>query len=74
MAFSHRGRLLASGARDGRVVLYDVVCGQRRVVVRDTYTGPDAHSDAIAALAWRPDDSLLATGSADKLVQCPYPL
>ena len=56
LAFSHDGTRLASGAKDGELILWDMQgeCPQIQHKLR-------GQSDGIAHLAWSPDDSLLLT-------------
>ncbi len=67
LAFSHDGKLLASGggepSRSGEVKLWEVATGK---LVRFLN---DAHSDTVFGLEFSPDDAVLATCSADKFVK-----
>lgn len=58
-SFSPDGRLVATGAADGKARLWDARTG------RATGT-PLAHSGPVSALAFSPDGRLLATASADR--------
>jgi WD40 repeat protein len=58
LTFQHRGPLLASGGADGRVFIWDLTKAQRH---RRELQSPNA----IAVLAWSPDDTALAIGGAD---------
>jgi WD40 repeat protein len=62
VAFSHSGRLLATGGnRGGPVHVWDLAMGQGRNL-------SGGHSRRILALAWSPDDSRLASAGDDGLV------
>lgn len=59
LSFAHRGRRLASGGRDGAVVVWGLQGdGDGRVA------GAAVVSDVVAGLAWRPDDRGLAAFDA----------
>jgi len=58
LALSHEGRLLACGADDGSVYLWDLDSGQEQWQARH-------HEGSVTALAFSPDDSVLATGAED---------
>ena len=57
VAFSHGGTMLASGSRDGTVVLWNVTTRRNT----DTFEG---HTDVVSAVAYAPDGTLLASGSS----------
>ena len=57
VAFSQDGALLASGSRDGTVVLWNATTRQNT----DTF---DGHTDVVSAVAFAPDGTLLASGSS----------
>ena len=67
LAFSHDGKLLATGSgepsRGGDLALWDPATG---ALVRDL---PNVHSDTVFALAFSPDDHLLASGAADRMAR-----
>jgi WD40 repeat protein/serine/threonine protein kinase len=62
-AFSHDGKLLATGCRDGIGRLWDVATGLK--------VGPNmAHqAGSYVAVAFSPDDKILATGGGDGVVR-----
>ncbi|KAJ5898218.1 hypothetical protein N7504_008506 [Penicillium tannophilum] len=62
VAFSPKGRLLASGSRDQAVRLWDPMTG----ALQQTLEG---HSDSVVSVAFAPDGQLLASGSEDKTVR-----
>jgi dipeptidyl aminopeptidase/acylaminoacyl peptidase len=57
LAYQHRGPLLASAGEDGRVVVWNPAKSTRAVA-------GIASNSAIARLAWSPDDTRLAVGTA----------
>lgn len=59
IAFSHKGERLASASKDGTAIIYKVGIF---VTLEHTLQG---HKDAIACMAWSPDDNLLATAGND---------
>ena len=61
MAFSPDGRLLASGAWDQTVILWDVEAGKQ---VRTL----EGHTWTVSGVAFSPDGRLLASGSWDGTV------
>ncbi len=67
LAFSHDGKLLATGSgepsRGGEIKLWNVVDG---ALIRDL---PNVHSDAVLGLDFSPDDKFLASGAADKMAR-----
>jgi Flp pilus assembly protein TadD len=58
VAFSHDGKWLAAGGRDGKVFLFDAETGKQH---GDTLE----HRGAVRALAFTPDGRFLVSGSAD---------
>lgn len=54
LKFSHSGQRLASGARDGQIIIWNLADGQPKKAHQFKGQG-----DGIACLAWSPDDSLL---------------
>lgn len=67
VAFSHDGKLLATGSgepsRTGEIKLWNPATG---ALVRDL---PNLHVDAVLALEFSPDDKYLGTGAADKIAR-----
>ncbi len=67
LAFSHDGRLLATGggepSRSGELKILNVADG---ALVRQL---PEAHSDTIFGLEFSPDDAHLASSAADRFVK-----
>jgi WD40 repeat protein len=67
LAFSNNGKLLATGGgpptRDGEIKVFDVAAGK---LVLDVKNG---HSDTVFGVSFSPDDTKLATCSADKFVK-----
>ncbi|MFJ5552712.1 trypsin-like peptidase domain-containing protein [Streptomyces sp. NPDC093225] len=62
LAFSPDGHTLATGGRDGTVLLWDVVTGKRRMTL-------EGHRAEVWAVAFSPDGRTLATGSHDRTVR-----
>jgi WD40 repeat protein len=62
MAFSPDGKVLATGEKDGRVRLWNVITGKELL----TLTG---HSNWVNSVAWSGDGETLASGSDDKTVK-----
>ena len=64
LSFSSDARLLATGggvpSRNGEVKLWRVADGSAVMAI------PDPHSDTVNALAFSPDDSLIATAGSDR--------
>ncbi len=58
LAFSHNGKMLASGMYHGLIEVWDVTTGN----LLQTLTG---HRDMVLALAFSPSDNKLASGAAD---------
>jgi WD40 repeat protein len=67
LAFSHDGKLLATGSgepsRGGEIKLWNPLDGS---LVRDLH---DIHTDAVFGLEFSPDDKYLASGAADKMAR-----
>jgi len=67
LAFSHDGKLLATGSgepsRGGEIKLWNPADGS---LVRDL---PNVHTDAVFGLEFSPDDKFLASGAADKMAR-----
>jgi len=59
LAFSHDGRLLASGSQDTTAQIWDVKSGQALPTSLH-------HTSGVSAVAFSPDDRTLATGSYDQ--------
>ena len=59
LAFSHRGMLLASGAKDGSVFVWFLQINGDGDPVGGAFAG-----DLVGEIAWRPDDSALAAVNA----------
>lgn len=57
LAFSHDGRLLATGSADGLAVIRESIGG--------TVPQRLPHPDTVCSLAWSPDDQYLLTGAQD---------
>ena len=65
LAFAHRGRRLASGARDGSVVVWSLRSNGEGVPVgAGLVGGEDAMPDVVSGVSWRPDDRGLAAFDA----------
>jgi dipeptidyl aminopeptidase/acylaminoacyl peptidase len=62
VAFSPDGRLLASGARDSTVWLWDVVATKQLAQLK-------GHTDWVHAVAFSPDGRILASASEDKTIR-----
>ncbi|HTL19062.1 MAG TPA: c-type cytochrome domain-containing protein [Patescibacteria group bacterium] len=64
--FSHNGKLLVAaggrGAKSGRVVVWDVVTGERLMILGQEY-------DTVLAADIRPDQSVVALGGPSRLVK-----
>lgn len=58
--------MLASASADGVLIFWDVQRGRRHVQERHRV---GAHTQEVYCVAWSPDDSLLATCSADHVVK-----
>src|SRR5437868_642350 len=58
LAYSPDGKTLASGAKDGNVILWDIASGKARATLPD-------HKDMVVAVAWTPDSKTLASSSHD---------
>ena len=58
LQFAHKGHMLASASKDGTAIVWDIGGPRRRVERRRVLR---AHSGAVQAVAWSPDDSKLAT-------------
>jgi WD40 repeat protein/tRNA A-37 threonylcarbamoyl transferase component Bud32 len=70
LAWSADGKTLASGAMDGKVVLWDVAAREKRATLAG-HTGRDWDRDRaqVKALAWSADGKTLASGSRDGTVK-----
>lgn len=64
--FTADGNMLITGCKDGFVSLYDL---RNPTVSIDEIVKFDAHEQSVTAIAYRSNDSLLATGSEDCLVK-----
>src|SRR5262249_33655943 len=62
VAFSPRGRSLASASQDRLVRVLDPATAAQRAVLR-------GHTDAVTSVAYAPDGRTLATGSRDRTVK-----
>jgi WD40 repeat protein len=66
VAFSPDGKMLASGSRDGTVILWDVPKGE---ATRTLQAHQAANSSHVMSVAFAPDGKTLATASRDKTVK-----
>ncbi|EIM80232.1 WD40 repeat-like protein, partial [Stereum hirsutum FP-91666 SS1] len=63
LAFSHNGKLLASGSRDCTLRVWNVETGE-------TVLGPlKGHTDLVGAVAFSPDDRRIVSGSDDRTIR-----
>ncbi|MFN6219299.1 MAG: pentapeptide repeat-containing protein, partial [Aphanizomenon sp.] len=62
VAFSPDGKVLATGEKDGRVRLWNVITGKELLTLR-------GHSSGVISVAWSGDSLTLASGSFDKTVK-----
>ena len=62
VAFSPDGKTLASGSRDGTVILWNA---QTAKAIRKPLTG---HTDDVTSIAFSPDGKILASGSRDTTI------
>lgn len=62
LAFSHNGLMLASASRDCTAIIWRITPDQPRLERLLTLAG---HDNAVALLAWSPDDSKILTCSED---------
>ena len=72
VAFSPDGNILASGAEDDTVRLWDVVTGKHKRTLKGHTTkvfGVFGHSGAVYSVAFSPDGSTLASGSGDQTIR-----
>ena len=65
LMFAHRGRRLASGARDGSVVVWSLQSNGEGVPIgAGLVGGEDGIPDVVSGVAWRPDDRGIAAFDA----------
>src|SRR5262249_40019684 len=62
LAFSQKGRTLASGTWNGQIHLWDPEFGKRRSILM-------AHQEGVSAIAFSTDGQQLASGSFDRTVK-----
>ena len=62
VAFSPDGKVLATGEKDGRVRLWNVITGKELLTLR-------GHSNWVNSVAWSGDSQTLASGSDDNTVK-----
>ncbi|QSV66732.1 MAG: NACHT domain-containing protein [Aphanizomenon flos-aquae DEX188] len=62
VAFSPDGKVLATGEKDGRVRLWNVITGKELLTLR-------GHSSGVYSVAWSGDSQTLASGSDDNTVK-----
>jgi predicted NACHT family NTPase len=62
VAFSPDGKVLATGEKDGRVRLWNVITGKELLTLR-------GHSSGVNSVAWSGDSLTLASGSDDNTVK-----
>jgi WD40 repeat protein len=61
VAFSPDGSLMAAGADDGTVTMWDMASADELITL-------NGHSEGVASVAFSPDGTLLASGSYDGTV------
>ncbi|MFC1794056.1 hypothetical protein ACFL3Q_10775, partial [Planctomycetota bacterium] len=68
-SFSHDGRRLALGGRDGEITILDVELLRNEDVVKPLLTIPNAHGDTVSCVSFGPRGKYLASCSSDKTVR-----